>query len=120
MTPRSIGLLFLMGAVVSILVCRACGQLMEKWKNPVYHILIGLFLLCLVHMLSGPMYPIPFGPSVPSILVRQTVYGCALPFLLVGGFAGASMVLESMENGTDTLKTHAALASLYQATFAVG
>jgi predicted MFS family arabinose efflux permease len=120
--PSIVGLIFLVSGLIYAICSQGWGFIINKCTSSALPFsLIGYILSLAFFVLSGPMYPIPFEPSLTLIIIAQSLYGISMGGQLVGSFTEGLRQLKKLKGYDENdISTSAAMSSLYQAACALG
>jgi predicted MFS family arabinose efflux permease len=119
LSKTAVGGMFLVSGVVYAATTQGWGCLIQRFDNAHMFVIAGYILTAASFLLCGPMWPLPFNPSLPLVIVAQFLYGASMGPQLVGSFTQG--LSETIAAGfPDDIATSAALSSLYQSSCALG
>ena len=120
LSSNQVACVFLVGGVVYMISLQLSAFLIKRLASWTYtFVLIGLALAALMFLLSGPMYPFSFEPSIGLAVARQALFGLSTGPLLVATFGAG--ISEAADSGfAVTLAMTSSYSALVSTGYALG
>lgn len=119
LSPSSIGGVFLLTGLVALVLTPVWGCAIQRFGHPHAFSVICFLLWALSFLLSGPMFPLNFEPTVGLAVGRQVLQGLATGPHLMAPLA--SGVAEMTRYGyPENTASKAAFSALYNSAYAIG